>query len=307
MWEAMQTWRRENRVDTIHEWFHFNERADVDRVFPTGLHMTDKELGRVNIASLYTVSTEERIRLAHIAENERLRRTIFPACSRRMGRHIGQLFTIIDLDGLAFGSMMRVTGLLKMYMAMDTANYPEMLARMAIINAPGWFSTSWSMIKGVLSPDTRSKIEIVGTDYVDTLLRYIPREHLLTQYGGTSRGVLTDNSGPWQQPETPVLEPLGSLLPPPPAPPRLSLAKSMGGDADAAQRNSLGGEKEAAPGSLSGASSDTAQCMAAPLLSNFLASEASSPHHHQQPPPLAPAPPAAARAILLQLPLPSPV
>ncbi|GIM00896.1 hypothetical protein Vretimale_5807 [Volvox reticuliferus] len=167
MWDGMLAWRRENRVETIHDWFVFHERKDYDRVFPTGLHKTDKEghpvliqqLGRVNIGALYKVTTDDRIRLAHIAENEHLRRVVFPACSRAAGRAIDQLFTIIDLEGVAFTSMMRTTSLLKMFMTMDSNNYPETLAHMAIINAPGWFSTSWGAVKSVLSGDTVRKIE----------------------------------------------------------------------------------------------------------------------------------------------------
>ncbi|KAG2449878.1 hypothetical protein HYH02_005400 [Chlamydomonas schloesseri] len=215
MWEGMITWRRENRVDSIHEWFVFLERAEYEKVFPTGLHKTDKEghpvliqqLGRVNIGALYKVTTDDRIRMAHIAENEQMRRTVFPACSYRAGRPVDKLFTIIDLEGIAFTSVMRTTSILKMYMQMDSNNYPETLARMAIINAPGWFSTSWSAIKGVLNGETVKKIEILGKDYQAALLRHIPRENLLAQYGGTSAGSLTDNIGPWQEP-LPVPRPL---------------------------------------------------------------------------------------------------
>ncbi|EFJ49168.1 hypothetical protein VOLCADRAFT_32102, partial [Volvox carteri f. nagariensis] len=192
MWDSMLAWRRENRVDTIRDWFVFHERPDYDRVFPTGLHKTDKEghpvliqqLGRVNIGALYKVTTDDRIRLAHIAENEHLRRVVFPACSRAARRPIDQLFTIIDLDGVAFTSMMRTTSLLKMFMTMDSNNYPETLAHMAIINAPGWFSTSWGAVKSVLSGDTVRKIEILGKDYKAALLRHIPAENLLAEYGG---------------------------------------------------------------------------------------------------------------------------
>lgn len=55
---------------------------------------------------------------------------------------------------------MRVTSLLKLYMQMDSNNYPETLARMAIINAPGWFTTSWGAVKSVLSAETVKKIEV---------------------------------------------------------------------------------------------------------------------------------------------------
>lgn len=44
MWDNMLAWRRENRVDTIRDWFVFYERKEYDLVFPTGLHKTDKEV-----------------------------------------------------------------------------------------------------------------------------------------------------------------------------------------------------------------------------------------------------------------------
>lgn len=57
---------------------------------------------------------------------------------------------------------MRVTSLLKMFMQMDSNNYPETLHHMTIINAPGWFATSWGAVKSVLSGDTVKKIEVGG-------------------------------------------------------------------------------------------------------------------------------------------------
>lgn len=203
MWESMLVWRRENRADTINTWFVFHERQEYDKLYPTGLHKTDKKasricgastdcmlllyiitcihlcvreghvrllrhawcmlqllqgachaalhtpmhapcpwahgthstppssrvphacthglflhaclsaclqghpvlvqkLGRVNIGALYKLTSDERLRLAHIAECEHLRKVVFPVCSRHAGRHVDQLFTIIDLDGVAF-------------------------------------------------------------------------------------------------------------------------------------------------------------------------------------------------------------
>lgn len=46
MWEAMLAWRRELRVDTIHEWFSFNERDAYNKIYPTGLHQVDREVRR---------------------------------------------------------------------------------------------------------------------------------------------------------------------------------------------------------------------------------------------------------------------
>lgn len=56
--------------------------------------------------------------------------------------------------------MMRTRTLLTMFMKMDSDNYPEILYRMVIINAPGWFSNMWSSIKSFMSGDTPKKIEV---------------------------------------------------------------------------------------------------------------------------------------------------
>lgn len=64
--------------------------------------MLYQKLGKVNIGALYKVTTDERMRMAHIAECEHMRKVVFPACSRIVGRHVDKLFTIIDLDGVAF-------------------------------------------------------------------------------------------------------------------------------------------------------------------------------------------------------------
>lgn len=61
-----------------------------------------QRLGRVDLKALYKVTSEERLKLHHVREYEHLRALIFPACSRVAGRHIDQLFIIIDLDGISF-------------------------------------------------------------------------------------------------------------------------------------------------------------------------------------------------------------
>lgn len=56
--------------------------------------------------------------------------------------------------------MIRVRKLLTMFMKMDSDNYPETLAVMAIINAPYWFGRMWSAIKEFLQGDTVKKIQV---------------------------------------------------------------------------------------------------------------------------------------------------
>jgi hypothetical protein len=55
-------------------------------------------------------------------------------------------------------------------------NYPETLGSMLIINAPFFFAGVWSSIKGFLDERTRSKVEIVGTNYKKRILEFVENE-----------------------------------------------------------------------------------------------------------------------------------
>ena len=52
-------------------------------------------------------------------------------------------------------------------------NYPETLGSMLIVNAPFFFAGIWGTIKGFLDERTRSKVEIVGTNYKERILQDI--------------------------------------------------------------------------------------------------------------------------------------
>eukprot|EP01132_Coremiostelium_polycephalum_P001183 gene1183-1495_t len=73
--------------------------------------------------------------------------------------------------------------------------YPESLARCLILNAPWIFMGIWHIIKHWLDPYTASKVSFVKTKQ---LVDYIPKEHLLSDYGGESsfkytyKGIIVD-------------------------------------------------------------------------------------------------------------------
>ncbi|MEW5316821.1 MAG: hypothetical protein WDW38_008169 [Sanguina aurantia] len=208
MWTQMLTWRQQHGADDILTQFDFVERPAFLNVYTTGLHKTDRQgrpiliqqLGRVDLTAISTITTDERMCLWHIQEYEKLFRVIFPACSQHQGVHIDQLFVVVDLQGVSFTDMIRVRKLLTMFMKMDSDNYPETLAVMAIINAPYWFGRMWSAIKEFLQGDTVKKIQILSSDYQTFLLQHIAPENLLACYGGTSQGPITHNLGPWDDP-----------------------------------------------------------------------------------------------------------
>jgi len=57
---------------------------------------------------------------------------------------------------------------------------------MYIINAPALFSMFFSMIKPFYDPVTLAKIEVLGSDYQETLRQIIPEDELPEIYGKSS-------------------------------------------------------------------------------------------------------------------------
>mmetsp|Transcript_10482 Transcript_10482/g.18328 ORF Transcript_10482/g.18328 Transcript_10482/m.18328 type:complete len:524 (-) Transcript_10482:635-2206(-) len=219
MWMNNMAFKAEFKVDTMLQDFYFGEREKFIEAFPQGYHKCDKKgrpiyiqlLGQVDVVKMKKVTTEERMIKFHIQEYERCNKVIMPVCSHLAGRNVDQTFGILDAKGVGLshlsGEVKRVlTSLLKY----DQDNYPEALGHICIINAPSVFRMLWNLIKGVLDARTQSKIEILGTNYLDGLLKWVDIDSIPVWLGGKSHGSLIDDIGPWSDPE--VLAQLGMDL-----------------------------------------------------------------------------------------------
>nr|CDS34840.2 hypothetical transcript [Hymenolepis microstoma] len=64
-------------------------------------------------------------------------------------------------------------------------NFPELMAVCFVLNAPSFFSMVFSLLKPLLSKETQDKIHILGSNYLDDLLKLFNPEDLPAHYGGT--------------------------------------------------------------------------------------------------------------------------
>ena len=69
--------------------------------------------------------------------------------------------------------------------------FKHMIASFTLLTAPSRRS------QGLIDPRTQSKIEILGSDYMPALLKWIDIENIPTWIGGKSEGSLVDDIGPW--------------------------------------------------------------------------------------------------------------
>ncbi|VVB08856.1 unnamed protein product [Arabis nemorensis] len=163
---------KENGADTITEDF------EIVEYYPQGYHGVDKEgkpiyierLGQVDATKLMNVTIIDRY---HAKEFEQTFNVKFPACSIAAKRHIDQITTIFDVQGLHLGiNKAAIDLLLKSIQKIDNDNHPEVL----------------------------------GNKYESKLLEIIDANELPEFLGGNCTcadkgGCMRSDKGPWNDPE----------------------------------------------------------------------------------------------------------
>jgi len=92
---------------------------------------------------------------------------------------------ITDLKGLSLRHLAKDSlDLLKAIMTPVQRNFPEFIHRIILINVPSIFAASWPIIASFFDPRVKDKIEILGSDYTEHLLKYISPEQLPVEFGG---------------------------------------------------------------------------------------------------------------------------
>ncbi|KAI5816607.1 putative phosphatidylinositol transporter [Pyronema omphalodes] len=214
MYTDCEAWRKEFKVDDLVRDFTFVEKPQVFEYYPQYYHKIDKDgrpvyiekLGKINLNTIKTITTEERLIQNLVVEYERLANPRLPACSRKAGKLLETSCTIMDIGGVGIQSMYSATEFLKKVSAISQNYYPERLGKLYIINAPWTFSTIWNGIKVFLDPVTVSKIKILKgpSEYEAVLKEQIPAENLPKEFGGSCEcpgGCQLADAGPWNDPQ----------------------------------------------------------------------------------------------------------
>jgi len=92
---------------------------------------------------------------------------------------------IMDLSGLGRQHLNRKgMAWFQRIIQVSQDNYPEMLGSLYVINTPWVFEICWKMVKPWLNENTLSKIQILGSNYQDTLRKVIDPTDLPKLFGG---------------------------------------------------------------------------------------------------------------------------
>lgn len=100
---------------------------------------------------------------------------------------------ILDLAHLTPSKVgKRQLNITKVQSTIDSLCFPETLNKMVIVNAPGFFSMTWKLIRGWIDQRTSSKVEVVGADkekLLKKLSNFIDPDELPSDYGGNGKSI----------------------------------------------------------------------------------------------------------------------
>ena len=203
-------WRRDNNVDDIIENQDFPEEVELQKLNPIGMHKTDKlgrpvyydNIGFADFDKVFRIAPPEKIvnrGLVYLYETTLQWR--LKACRAAYGKHIETTLTIMDLNNKSVNiTNSQIYQLVKMSTQVSSDYYPETMGQTFAINCPFAIKGVWAVVKGFLDEKTRSKVRILGNDYMDTILEFVNIEDLPERYGGQCRcegGCLNRLPGPW--------------------------------------------------------------------------------------------------------------
>jgi hypothetical protein len=202
MFTACLKWRVDYRVDTIDEWIRKeNKNFDlINNYFPLSMHNKDKrgmpivfeDLGGLDVKGFFSAIPESDFMSWRVwimeQHHANVARTIRDTIARDGNADKcdpPQVVAVIDI-GLLGISHYHPPGLkvLKSVNHILEHYYPEGLFKLFIINARPIFTGLWNIINRWLDPHIKAKVQILGADYLPTILEFIDIEQVPAQLGG---------------------------------------------------------------------------------------------------------------------------
>jgi len=138
--------------------------------------------------------SEDDLFVRHIRQQELMVDRLREA-STKQGRLIEKQIIIFDLADLVYNLDFMAMNVFRRTLVADEMFYPERLQTLYMINAPGFFTTIWAMMRRWVNPVTAQKIRIIGKDYQAALKEVIAEDQIPVEYGGTWKDF------PWTYPE----------------------------------------------------------------------------------------------------------
>lgn len=125
-------------------------------------------LGNFWFNEILSHTTTEAFVRYHIWMNEMGSRALGHQ-SLRLGRRIDKFTCVFNAKGFVPSTMRHgAMAFLKLVIAVDQDHYPERLSTILVINAPRLITVVWSVVKRLLDPVTRDKVEKLSQNQISS-------------------------------------------------------------------------------------------------------------------------------------------
>ncbi|XP_064620533.1 retinal-binding protein-like isoform X2 [Lineus longissimus] len=199
MYRASMTFKEKMGTDKILDSFVLPEVLKL--YLPGGLCGHDKDGAPLKIEPYGNLDMRGIMYSAKKADLERSRvhmcETIEKDCkdqSKKLGKKVNGMTVVFDMEGVAAKTHIWRPGIV-LYLHLVSIledNYPEMMKRLLVINAPAIFPILYRLVRPLITEEMKQKIHVIGGNYRETLLKYIDASELPAHYGGTKVDVNGD-------------------------------------------------------------------------------------------------------------------
>lgn len=157
--------------------------------------------GNTNAKAIFENYNDQELTEYWIQSYERLIHVMFPECSRVAGKRIEQNCSILDLKDASLFSMFtgKVKAFTDLTIKIGQDFYPEIMAKMFIINAGFLFAGIYKLVKPMIDVKTQEKITIISGSGKKELLERIEASKLPRSLGGEWDAPLSEDNGPWME------------------------------------------------------------------------------------------------------------
>ena len=190
MWQACEEWRATKGMDTVlskpdPNWKMFQCKCPHTNhgVGYEGHPVYIERTGMVRVNEMLKIVTDDDVVDRHLRYME-YNADRMAVHSQIHGRNITKGIMIHDLAHVRYAVETSGVKIFKKTVTVDQNFYPERLHHAFIINAPLSLRAAWAAVQPLLDANTSRKIEILGPNFKDRLLEFIPPSQLPRHYGG---------------------------------------------------------------------------------------------------------------------------
>ena len=183
--------------------------------YPHGFHKTTitgepvfiQMLGELKISDINRLLPEPLLTQYIIYIINQVDKNIFPKCSEKFMKKIDKIFCVVDLLGLSTSLMNKqIMDFINKLISVCSIYYPGIMENMYFVNTSLVFRSIWAPCKYLYEYETRERINLLGFEYKNDLLKKISIENLPKFFGGMCNckpyGCIFSNVGPWNEQKT---------------------------------------------------------------------------------------------------------